>query len=85
MKPAEIRAAAAALDAAMVIVGGPAGMERRLKARKKGAPSRQAIRQWVTVPPQHVLDVEAVVMEAIADAQKVTRHTLRPDFYPPGA
>lgn len=36
--------------------------------------TRQAVYQWKTVPPQHVLEVERI--------SGVSRHDLRPDLYP---
>ncbi|MCJ2051198.1 transcriptional regulator [Methylobacterium sp. J-070] len=45
----------------------------RTVARQLGI-SRQAVEQWVSVPPTRVLDVERIT--------GIPRHQLRPDIYP---
>lgn len=59
-----------ALALALEVAGGP----KKLAEALNGDVSRQAISQWDKAPPHWVLRIEA--------ATGVSRHDLRPDFYP---
>jgi len=58
-----------ALKTAIDIAGGASALARALKI------NNQAVRQWKKSPPARVLEIERIT--------GVSRHALRPDFYPP--
>lgn len=58
----------AALKKALEIVGGPSALSRELRI------TSQAVSQWRRAPARQVLKIERIT--------GVSRHELRPDFYP---
>ena len=63
-----------ALKEAILVVGSRAALARELSKLPAGRITQQAIGQWSRVPAARTLDVEKV--------SGVSRHRLRPDFYP---
>lgn len=64
-----------ALEKAKKLAGGAAALARLLNEIALKPITPQAVTQWDAVPPARVLEVERVT--------GVSRHELRPDFYPP--
>ena len=64
-----------AMHEALAKAGGAAKLAPKLVGRDGKPLTRQAVEQWVQVPPKHVLRVEELT--------GVSRHRLRPDIYGP--
>jgi DNA-binding transcriptional regulator YdaS (Cro superfamily) len=66
-----------ALARAIEQAGGPAALARHITETTGEQITTQAISQWRKCPPTRVLQVES------APGVTETRHTIRPDMYPP--